>query len=139
MTHCTFFPGSLTRKLYRKKITEMALNVSYVSLLRKQESPKLRENPVDLFPAFYPVKCYFTVKCNLTSDPVLARYGCGMNSHTLSSYEYQNREKYFQLPGSGQRQAVQPGIDGVWVVLRDLSRRSSCIRTPAFQSFFNVL
>jgi len=31
VTHCTPFPESLTRKLYRKKITEMALNVTQVT------------------------------------------------------------------------------------------------------------
>jgi len=31
MIHCPLFPGSLTRKYYRKRIPEMTLDVSYVS------------------------------------------------------------------------------------------------------------
>jgi len=31
VSHCTLFTGSLTRKLYRKKILEMTLNVTQVT------------------------------------------------------------------------------------------------------------
>ena len=31
VTHCTLFPESLTRKLYRKKIPEMTRNVTHVT------------------------------------------------------------------------------------------------------------
>jgi len=31
VTHCTHFPESLTRKLYRKKIPEMTCNVTHVT------------------------------------------------------------------------------------------------------------
>ena len=31
VTHCTLFPESLTRKLYRKKIPEMTCNVTHVT------------------------------------------------------------------------------------------------------------
>jgi hypothetical protein len=94
------------------------------------------ECPADFFPALNPVEYDRIIIGDPASGAVVSSCECDNNSCNRSSYRYQNRKRNFQMPGSGQRLSFQSGTGGVLVVQQDLFRRSSCIRMPAFQSFF---
>jgi hypothetical protein len=98
---------------------------------------KLWKNPVDFSTVLYTVEYDLVIGCNLTPDPVLSGTDAIVMFKTHHLVDIKNRGKCYLMRGSGQRPAVQSGHDSVFLLQRDLSRRSSYIRTPAFQSFFN--